>query len=37
MSSELQPCGVDVPSYTVEQVEGITSEYIMKNAVSVSK
>uniref|UniRef100_A0A250Y7J5 Period circadian protein homolog 2 n=1 Tax=Castor canadensis TaxID=51338 RepID=A0A250Y7J5_CASCN len=32
MSSELQPCGVDVPSYTVEQVEGITSEYIMKNA-----
>lgn len=36
MSSESQPCSVDVPSYTVEQVEGITSEYIVKNAVSVS-
>ncbi|KAL1770646.1 period circadian protein-like 2 [Sigmodon hispidus] len=32
MSSESQPCSVDVPSYTMEQVEGITSEYIMKNA-----
>ncbi|XP_031224291.1 period circadian protein homolog 2 [Mastomys coucha] len=32
MSSESQPCSVDVPSYTVEQVEGITSEYIVKNA-----
>lgn len=34
MSSESQPCSVDVPSYTMEQVEGITSEYIVKNAVS---
>ncbi|XP_042558285.1 period circadian protein homolog 2 isoform X1 [Dipodomys spectabilis] len=32
MSSESQPCSVDVPSYTVEQVEGTTSEYIMQNA-----
>lgn len=40
MSSESQPCSVDVPSYTMEQVEGITSEYIVKNsdmfAVAVS-
>ena len=35
MSSESQPCSVDVPSYTMQQVEGITSEYIVKNAVSV--
>lgn len=34
MSSESQPCSMDVPSYTMEQVEGITSEYIVKNAVS---
>uniref|UniRef100_A0A8C2UWA7 Period circadian protein homolog 2 n=2 Tax=Chinchilla lanigera TaxID=34839 RepID=A0A8C2UWA7_CHILA len=32
MSSESQPCSVDVPSYTVEQVEGVTSEYMGKNA-----
>lgn len=32
MSSESQPCSMDVPSYTMEQVEGITSEYIVKNA-----
>nr|XP_048297829.1 period circadian protein homolog 2 isoform X1 [Myodes glareolus]XP_048297830.1 period circadian protein homolog 2 isoform X1 [Myodes glareolus] len=32
MSSESQPCSVNVPSYTMEQVEGITSEYIVKNA-----
>ncbi|KAM6152756.1 period circadian protein homolog 2 [Erethizon dorsatum] len=31
MSSESQPCSVDVPSYTVEQVEGVTSEYMGKN------
>lgn len=35
MSSESQPCSCDVPSYTMEQVEGVTSEYIVKNAVSV--
>ncbi|XP_055472519.1 period circadian protein homolog 2 isoform X2 [Psammomys obesus] len=32
MSSESQPCSVDVPSYTMEQVEGMTSEHIVKNA-----
>ncbi|XP_013013054.2 period circadian protein homolog 2 isoform X2 [Cavia porcellus] len=32
MSSESQPCSVDVPSYTVEQVEGVTSEYMGKNS-----
>ncbi|XP_048200387.1 period circadian protein homolog 2 isoform X2 [Perognathus longimembris pacificus] len=32
MSSESQPFSVDVPSYTAEQVEGTTSEYIMQNA-----
>ncbi|KAM5229409.1 period circadian protein homolog 2 [Ctenodactylus gundi] len=32
MSSESQPCSMDVPSYTVEQVEGVTSEYVAKNA-----
>ncbi|XP_023577846.1 period circadian protein homolog 2 isoform X2 [Octodon degus] len=32
MSSESQPCSVDVPSYTMEQVDGVTSEYIGKNA-----
>uniref|UniRef100_A0A8C5JXJ1 Period circadian protein homolog 2 n=1 Tax=Jaculus jaculus TaxID=51337 RepID=A0A8C5JXJ1_JACJA len=32
MSSESQPCGLDVPAYTVEQVEGVTSEFIVKNA-----
>lgn len=37
MSSESQPCSVDVPSYTVEQVEGVTSEYMGKNSVSVSE
>ncbi|XP_021567847.1 period circadian protein homolog 2 [Carlito syrichta] len=40
MSSESHPCGVDVPSYTVEEIESITSEYIVKNvemfAVAVS-
>ncbi|KAM4836334.1 period circadian protein homolog 2 [Thomomys bottae] len=32
MSSESQPCSVDMPSYTVEQLESTTSEYIMQNA-----
>ncbi|XP_010624457.1 period circadian protein homolog 2 isoform X1 [Fukomys damarensis] len=32
MSSESQPCSVDVPSYTVAQVESVTSEYMGKNA-----
>uniref|UniRef100_A0A8C8YNP9 Period circadian protein homolog 2 n=1 Tax=Prolemur simus TaxID=1328070 RepID=A0A8C8YNP9_PROSS len=40
MSSEGHPCGPDVPSYTVEEMESVTSEYIGKNvdmfAVAVS-
>uniref|UniRef100_H0WTT0 Period circadian protein homolog 2 n=1 Tax=Otolemur garnettii TaxID=30611 RepID=H0WTT0_OTOGA len=40
MSSESQPCGVDVPCYTVGEMESMTSEYIGKNvdmfAVAVS-
>nr|XP_017195092.2 period circadian protein homolog 2 [Oryctolagus cuniculus] len=40
MSSESQPRGVDVPSYSVEEVESVTSEYVVKNgdmfAVAVS-
>lgn len=35
MSTENQPCGAGVPSYTVEAIEGVTSEFIVKNAVSV--
>uniref|UniRef100_A0A2I3GYU1 Period circadian protein homolog 2 n=1 Tax=Nomascus leucogenys TaxID=61853 RepID=A0A2I3GYU1_NOMLE len=32
MSSEGHPCGADVPSYTVEEMESVTSEHIVKNA-----
>uniref|UniRef100_A0A8C0GXT0 Period circadian protein homolog 2 n=1 Tax=Chelonoidis abingdonii TaxID=106734 RepID=A0A8C0GXT0_CHEAB len=32
MINESHPSGLDVSSYTVEEVENITSEYIMKNA-----
>ncbi|XP_042313244.1 period circadian protein homolog 2 isoform X2 [Sceloporus undulatus] len=32
MTNEIYPCGLDVLSYTVEDVENITTEYIMKNA-----
>ncbi|XP_039084552.1 period circadian protein homolog 2 isoform X1 [Hyaena hyaena] len=32
MSTENQPCGAGVPSYTVEAIEGVTSEFIVKNA-----
>lgn len=35
MINESQPAGLNVSSYTVEEVETITSEYIMKNAVSM--
>ena len=34
MSSENHPCSTHVPSYTVHEIEGITSEFIMKNVVS---
>nr|BDH47954.1 period circadian protein homolog 2 [Tamias sibiricus] len=32
MASDGQPCCANVPSYTAEQVEGVTSEYVLKNA-----
>lgn len=37
MSSEDHPCSAHVPSYTVEEIESITSEFIVKNMVSVLK
>lgn len=36
MSSEKHACGADVPSYTVDEIESVTSEFIVKNVVSVS-
>lgn len=35
MSSENHTCGVNVPSYTVDEIESVTSEFIVKNVVSV--
>lgn len=35
MTNESHPSGLDVASYTIEEVKNITSEYIMKNAVSM--
>lgn len=35
MSSENHPCSAYVPSYTVEEIESVTSEFTVKNAVSV--
>lgn len=37
MSSEKHACSADVPSYTVDEIESVTSEFIVKNVVSVSK
>lgn len=34
MINETHPCNLDILSYTVEEVDNITTEYIMKNAVS---
>uniref|UniRef100_A0A8C0CCF1 Period circadian protein homolog 2 n=1 Tax=Balaenoptera musculus TaxID=9771 RepID=A0A8C0CCF1_BALMU len=31
MSSENHPCSAHVPSYTVEEIESVTSEFIVKN------
>ncbi|XP_053511218.1 period circadian protein homolog 2 isoform X2 [Artibeus jamaicensis] len=31
MSSEKPACGADVPSYTLEEIQSVTSEFIMKN------
>lgn len=35
MSSENHPCSANVPSYTIEEIESVTSEFIVKNVVSV--
>lgn len=35
MSSEDHPCSAHVPSCTVEEIESVTSEFIVKNVVSV--
>ncbi|XP_077205078.1 period circadian protein homolog 2 [Paroedura picta] len=32
MINEIYPCNLDILSYTVEEVDNITTEYIMKNA-----
>ncbi|KAM8790358.1 period circadian protein homolog 2 [Rhynchonycteris naso] len=32
MSCEKHSCGADVPSYTVEEIQSVTSEFILKNA-----
>ncbi|XP_066201672.1 period circadian protein homolog 2 [Saccopteryx leptura] len=32
MSREKHSCGADVPSYSVEEIQSVTSEFIMKNA-----
>lgn len=34
MINDSQPSGLDVPSYTIEEINSITSEYTHKNAVS---
>ncbi|XP_006152001.1 period circadian protein homolog 2 isoform X1 [Tupaia chinensis] len=40
MASESHPCGADVPSYSTDEIESVTSEYLVKNpdmfAVAVS-
>lgn len=34
MINDSQPSGVDVSSYTIEEIDSITSEYTLKNNVS---
>ena len=34
LSGESQACGASLPCYTAEDIEGATSEFIVKNAVS---
>lgn len=36
MTNDSQPPGFDVPSYTIEEINSITSEYTLKNTVSTS-
>ncbi|KAK2505842.1 hypothetical protein MC885_013128 [Smutsia gigantea] len=32
MSTESRPCSASVPSYTIEDIESVTSEFVVKNA-----
>lgn len=34
MSNDSHPSGLDVASYTIEEIDSITSEYTLKNTVS---
>ena len=34
MTNDSQPSGPDVSSYTIEEIDSITSEYTLKNKVS---
>lgn len=34
MSSENHPCSASAPSYSIEEIESVTSEFIVKNVVS---
>lgn len=34
MTNDSQPSGLDVSSYTIEEIDSITSEYTLKNNVS---
>lgn len=36
MTNDSQPPGFDVSSYTIEEINRITSEYTLKNTVSTS-
>lgn len=36
MINDSQPPGFDVSSYTIEEINSITSEYTMKNTVSTN-
>lgn len=35
MINDSQPSGLDVSSYTIEEIDSITSEYTLKNNVSL--
>lgn len=35
MTNDSQPSGLDASSYTIEEIDSITSEYTLKNNVSL--
>lgn len=37
MINDSQPPGFDVSSYTIEEINSITSEYTLKNTVSTAR